>query len=67
MQKHPERGHVEFQSPLALASPEYRRAYDIMSDMAVTRTVAVQFIGRHEIKSLNFETREQAMLFKLRF
>lgn len=67
MPKPPERGHVDFDPPVPLISSRYRRLWEIISDMGVTKTVAVQTTGHHLIKYLSFETKEQAMIFKLRF
>lgn len=67
MPKPPERGYVEFHTPLLFNSPEFKRAVEIIDELKAVRTVAVQYIGRHAMKSLSFETKEQAMLFKLRF
>lgn len=60
------RKYIEFNPPLAFKSDAFNRAWEILMEMRITHTVAFHYVGNHEIKGLSFETKEQAIIFKLR-
>lgn len=66
MPKPPERGNLEFNPPLAFGSDRFKDAWEILKDLQASNTVVFHYVGNHQIKGLSFETREQAMIFKLR-
>lgn len=66
MPRPPERGYISFDPPLVFKSEEFNRAWEIIQEMLVLHTVAFHYVGNHEIKALSFETKEQAMIFKLK-
>lgn len=67
MPKPPEVGHVAFDPPLKLKTQPFDRAWEIIKELDIFKTTCFHYVGNHEIKGLTFETREQAMLFRLKF
>lgn len=66
MPKSPERANIEFNPPLAIRTPSFERAEEILREMGIRQSVAIFYVGNHEIREMSFESRDQAVMFRLR-
>lgn len=64
MPKPPELGHLYFDPPLIFGSPRYRRAWKLIKELGVQKTVVFRMRDMN-ILGLSFDTKDQAMLFRL--
>lgn len=67
MSKEPEMGFIPFNPPIIHKSSRYYRAWELLKDMDLVRQVAFCYQGNMELHALVFPTKQEAMIFKLRF
>lgn len=61
----PEPGFIKFEPWLKFKTPKYNRAWEVLKEMDIVRTTVFCHYDMN-ITGLGFETKEQAMLFRLK-
>lgn len=66
MPKPEEYGFIDFTPHLVIGTDEYQRAWQVINELGLTHVLQCT-CGWGDIKSLGFQTKKQAIMFKLRF